>query len=827
MQIASWHEGATPTVALHHAGTGDVPGDLITVLTNASRGVGIRTFKAQPEVTIESNATYTLVLSGDGSDADSAIEYSVTAEDGYDHEGADGWSLDEGSLLFSSDSWEARDAAIRVTVLGMEQFELTWLEGHCSKLNPSASDPLYGCQWHLNNSGQYPGGAMQDINVEVVWAGGNLGQGINVAIVDDGLDYKHIDLRENVLTERNHSHSGGSVRVLNRPHGTKVAGILAARDNSIGGRGVAPRANMYVYELPTTPDQRADVMSWHASDTAVSNNSWGFPNIQTLHKVSDRWEWAIEDGVKNGYGGRGVLYVFAAGNGTRAGDYSNLSELTSHYGVTAVCAVDHNDVRSVYSEMGPNLWLCAPSNDTYDDSPLPKIATTTPRNRYTKGFGGTSAAAPIVSGTAALVRAANPELTWRDVKLILAASARKNDATDTGWQEGALKYGSTSDRYSHNHQYGFGVVDAGSAVAVAESWTNLPPLRTISARSGRSLEIPSPNDRSHIVPEVRSRVFLNGHVDFIEYIAVEVTMTHPYFRDLRMELESPNGAVSVLTVSTDYSNPFGYFGRDPRIISLQNDDFRLGSAVHLGENAYGMWTLRIKDEFEGSEGVLRSWKLTAYGHGHSPDAPSITDTTTGSETITVAWAPPGENGGSDIVSYDVRYIRSDSKLKEDPANWTVDAGVWTSGEMSHLLTGLVDGHRYDIQVRAVNGQGPGSWSETATESTAAEGPGTPTQYYAVPRDGAVDVRWRRPAHNGGAAITHYDLRYYSAGASDTDDTSKWTVHSGVAPAGNPTTARIEGLRNGSDYWIQVRAVNGAGPGAWTLSFRGAPRDPTQ
>ena len=56
-------------------------------------------------------------------------------------------------------------------------------------------------------------------------------------------------------------------------------------------------------------------------------------------------------------------------------------------------------------------------------------------------FSGTSAATPIVSGVAALLRQANPGLTWRDLKLILAASARKNDAANSGWEGGARKYG--------------------------------------------------------------------------------------------------------------------------------------------------------------------------------------------------------------------------------------------------------------------------------------------------------------------------------------------------------------------------------------------------
>ena len=64
----------------------------------------------------------------------------------------------------------------------------------------------------------------------------------------------------------------------------------------------------------------------------------------------------------------------------------------------------------------------------------------------------------MVSGVVALMRQVNPSLGWRDVKLILANSARQNDPTDDGWAQGAVKYGSFSDdddaQYHLNHKYG-------------------------------------------------------------------------------------------------------------------------------------------------------------------------------------------------------------------------------------------------------------------------------------------------------------------------------------------------------------------------------------
>ena len=223
----------------------------------------------------------------------------------------------------------------------------------------------------------------------------------------------------------------------------------------------------------------------------------------------------MRDGVTNGYGGKGVLYVWAGGNGAPRGDYSGLDEYANFYAVTAVCAVNHADVRTAYSEAGPNLWVCAPSSDVARGTP--GIATTDNGHRYTDSFGGTSAATPMVSGVAALVRGVNSDLTWRDVKLILAASARRNDPDDSGWDTGALRYGSATERYRFNREYGFGVVDAKAAVDLARTWTNVPTLREIGAESGvMDLAIP---DASSAGPgdTLSSSLTLGPHVGFIEF----------------------------------------------------------------------------------------------------------------------------------------------------------------------------------------------------------------------------------------------------------------------------------------------------------------------
>ena len=230
--------------------------------------------------------------------------------------------------------------------------------------NASINDALYGCQWHLNNEGQRKGADGEDINVEDAWTT-TRGSGVNVAVVDDGMQHDHPDLTLNVNEDRNHDYTGGdNIYDPAESHGTQVAGVIAARDNSIGMRGVAPRATIYGYNylLNQSDMNEANAMTRHMSDTAVSNNSWGPPDNPLPHPATDLWERAVDSGVADGFGGKGVFYVFAAGNGADDGDYGTLDEYANYYAVTAACAVNDLGQRTSYSESGANLWVCAPSS---------------------------------------------------------------------------------------------------------------------------------------------------------------------------------------------------------------------------------------------------------------------------------------------------------------------------------------------------------------------------------------------------------------------------------------------------------------------------------
>ena len=604
--------------------------------------------------------------------------------------------------------------------------------------DPLIRDSLYSCQWHFQDSQE------QGINVESVWADDIKGRGVNIAVVDDGMYHAHEDLRDNVYTSRNHDYGGNDdIYTPFEHHGTHVAGIIAARDNEMGVRGVAPRAKVYGYNylVDTTTLNRADAMARNSAMTAVSNNSWGPVDGPWLGRADALWERTIETGITDGLGGKGVFYVFAGGNGGRdhlldedgtiaggsflnalgRGDDSNLDEIANFHGVTAVCAVNDHDVRSNYSEKGANLWVCAPSNDASDVHR--GILTTENSDRYFEEFGGTSASTPIVAGVVALMRGVNPNLTWRDVKLILAATARKNEPDNPGWEDGARLYGAESDedRYHFNHEYGFGVVDARAAVDLARGWTLVPPPESYGVSSRSSAVIPNPNSGGPVT--VTSEVTVNTDIRFTEFIEVKADFFHTSFRDLEIELVSPSGAVSKIAVpfnTRPYTEPVEGL---TRTFYVELDGLiRFGSAKHLGEDPNGRWTLRLADHYANRGGTLRSWTIKVYGHKTRPGAPTLDSLTPGLGTLTASWSAPEDMGSSPVTSYDLRYILQGVDETVE-TNWTTIEDVWTgadSGNLEYAIASLSGEVPYVVQVRAKNELGAGPWSNAVTEMPLQE-----------------------------------------------------------------------------------------------------------
>ncbi|MDO8579027.1 MAG: S8 family peptidase [Dehalococcoidales bacterium] len=274
---------------------------------------------------------------------------------------------------------------------------------------------------------------VERINANVVWPSYN-GSGVNVAIIDTGIDKDHPDLTvaggQNFVTIR------GKVDPNkwddDNGHGTHVAGIVAAQDNNIGVVGVAPGASLYAVKVL---DRRGSgYVSWiiNGIDWAIDNGirvinmSLGTTSdSQSLHVACDLAKEA------------GIVIVAAAGNSGDTDQDDDVNYPARYSSVIAVAATDKNDVRAYWSSDGAEVAVAAPGvniNSTYKGGGYAVLS-------------GTSMASPHVAGTAALILAANPSLSLDDVKARLVATA--HDLGATGW-----------DTY-----YGAGLIDAYAAAA--------------------------------------------------------------------------------------------------------------------------------------------------------------------------------------------------------------------------------------------------------------------------------------------------------------------------------------------------------------------------
>ena len=151
--------------------------------------------------------------------------------------------LDAGTYQLKVTGKEDTDTG-RYTVRAIVQGGYTYFVNRCSNITSSSSinDPLYGCQWHLNNDNQYRNSAGQDIRAEEVWPT-YTGAGITVAVVDDGMHYQHEDLIDNVLTAFNHNYDPSLTDIYHpfEDHGTAVAGSSRPGTTALACAALRPR----------------------------------------------------------------------------------------------------------------------------------------------------------------------------------------------------------------------------------------------------------------------------------------------------------------------------------------------------------------------------------------------------------------------------------------------------------------------------------------------------------------------------------------------------------------------------------------------------------
>ncbi|TWT27868.1 S8 family serine peptidase [Planomicrobium sp. CPCC 101110] len=235
-----------------------------------------------------------------------------------------------------------------------------------------------------------------------------------VAIIDDGIDLNHIDLKNQIVSHHNMVEGKTFTK---GEHGTHVAGIIAGVvNNKAGGAGVAPKTKIMAIDVfdrdyALISDIVEGIYKAVDGGADVINMSLGSYAPST----------ALETAVQYAYN-KGVVVVAAAGNDA----LSDSHYPSSYKNVISVASTTSEDKQSDFSNYGPTVDLAAPGTD---------IFSTLPNNAY-GWMSGTSMASPVIAGVAALLKAKEPLLTNKEIANRLFLTAK-----DLGVAGKDVKYG--------------------------------------------------------------------------------------------------------------------------------------------------------------------------------------------------------------------------------------------------------------------------------------------------------------------------------------------------------------------------------------------------
>lgn len=474
-----------------------------------------------------------------------------------------------------------RAAALARRLRGMPGIAEAYVETRSPvSLRTLPTDPFFFRQWHLRNAAL----PIADANLEPAWALGYTGAGVTIGITEFGWEYTHPDLAANF-------HAEATQVSMEAPseHTTACAGVAAAvADNGLGGAGAAHGARLSGQLIGSDVDN-ALAFGFRNDLNHIKSNSWGPPDTGFIAQFSPIELAALRDAVETGRDGRGVVFVWAAGNGGPRDRVDYDPYASSRYTVS-IGAIGDQDRRATYNETGASMFAVAHSDGntrkiyTVDLTGELGYSTTD----YTDQFGGTSSAAPLAAGCIALALQANPMLTWRDVQHLLVLSARKCDPAQAGW---------TVNGAGHeiNYNYGFGAVDAGALVTLAEVWPGAgPEAEVATAVQPVAMTIPD-NQPAGVTRTVSVEDDL-----VIESVELILDVTHPYVGDLRVVLTGPSGTQSIVAEqradpTDDYS---GYVFTTFR---------------HWDERSRGDWTINVSDRAPAAVGVWNGWRLVFHG----------------------------------------------------------------------------------------------------------------------------------------------------------------------------------------------------------------------
>ncbi|MDY6802705.1 MAG: S8 family serine peptidase [Cyanobacteriota bacterium] len=502
-------------------------------------------------------------------------------------------------------------------------------------------DTLYDKQWYLNNSGGYNLAAGSDISAERAWDITRGDRSIVVAIADDSVDLDHpdfqglgkivapFDLRDRDRLPMPEAPSDN--------HGTACAGIAVAEENGEGVVGVAPGCALMAIRTSGYLDDGSveEIFDWAIDNgAAVISCSWGPSAI--YFPLSLRQNAVITKAAKRGRHGKGCVVLFAAGNANRPvdgvvdekgwpnnliqGETPWLGGFTLHPDVITVAACTSLNKKSVYSNWGTGISVCAPSNNAPPGIWMPETGyiSTPPeiqdsivglgifttdrigaagyeRGDFTGFFGGTSSATPVVAGVVALMLSANPDLKSEEVREIIQETTDKIVDPDPDPQLGTML--GNYDANGHSQWFGFGKVNAYKAVLAARERRSplQQPTKKIRAENNSNMAIPDFD-----LDGVTSVISISDS-GLVRDIEVSVEIEHTYLGDVDVHLIAPNGQKVLLQGRT--------LGRDTALKTTYSLETTPQLRRFLNLSVAGNWQLLVIDRARFDKGTLKGWQL--------------------------------------------------------------------------------------------------------------------------------------------------------------------------------------------------------------------------
>lgn len=448
-------------------------------------------------------------------------------------------------------------------------------------------------------------------------------------------------------------------------HGTATAGVISAKGNNGAGTvGVAPDSI-----ISTIYSSNSELVDVFTNSTGGGRPFKGFTWSERANYI---------EATESGRGGLGTITISSSGNGKGLWADVNTDATDALRSTLSIGRVEQNGNLHSSSTTGANLFAVTPVWFSYSDeyllttdvsgaegynnglhsspfdadnpdSPYPWGLTLVDEQTYfdfgmddgnNAAFNGTSAAAPIMAGVAAVILEVNSELGWRDMQDIIAYSAEhtgyfqvdefvdpeqyyfinlgtnSKGGTDLllgnyyfGWQfNQADNHNGGGLHFSRD--YGYGLVNAHAAVRLAETWTD---QKNSENEISSLTTVVSQDTALQDMDTLTYTIQVNDQID-IDHVVLNMHMDHELWSDLIITITSPEGTSEYLLYK-----PYKDQTDSSYITSGEVPAWEMSAQTFRGEESLGEWTITISDSAAGNTGTLKGLELQIYGDAITND----------------------------------------------------------------------------------------------------------------------------------------------------------------------------------------------------------------